>query len=75
MSTPLIPITKVRLATKSNKVLKAYLNDNIIRKNGEEYREFPNHPIWRATPSYPRRIKTTPNERLITYGTFWNRRN
>ena len=37
MSTPLIPITKVRLATKSNKVLKAYLNDNIIRKNGEEY--------------------------------------
>lgn len=37
MSTPLIPIAKVRLATKSNKVLKAYLDDNIIRKNGEEY--------------------------------------
>ena len=36
MSTPLIPITKVRLATKSNKVLKAYLSNNIIRKNGEE---------------------------------------
>lgn len=37
MSTPLIPIAKVRLATKSNKVLKAYLDDSIIRKNGEEY--------------------------------------
>ena len=37
MSAPLIPIMKVHLATKSNRVLKAYLSDSIIRKNGVAY--------------------------------------
>lgn len=37
MSAPLIPIRELNLALKSNRVLKAYLSDNIIRKDGREY--------------------------------------
>ena len=54
MSAPLIPITKVRLATKSNKVLRAYLNDNIIRavKNTAQLRT--------AYAVLPQSVKNTP---------------